>query len=178
MQLSCVSLACVQAVVARCLSVVALAQVEGVMEEMRGRGIAPTAVTYGCALAACEARRDAGAAVALYHEACAAGVPPSDIVHDALIKACVAAGRLDEALDAIKRLMRANGEMQAHTFNSVTRALCDQYIGADRSTQHSIARLVAGRPALRLVPSLRSYCELQPKLAWGRQEARCVGVFS
>lgn len=104
-------------------------QVEELMAEMRGRGIAATAVTYGCALAACEARRDAGGAVRLYHEACAAGVPPSDIVHDALIKACVAAGRLDEALGVIKRLMRAHGDMQAHTLNSVTRALCDQYIG-------------------------------------------------
>lgn len=107
-------------------------QVEELMSEMRGRGIKATAVTYGCALAACEARRDAAGAFRLYHEACAAGVPLTDIVHDALIKACVAAGQLDEALDAIKRLMRAHGDMQAHTFNSVTRALCDQYVGATR----------------------------------------------
>eukprot|EP00892_Ulva_mutabilis_P007982 jgi/Ulvmu1/5556/UM023_0092.1 len=117
-----------------------LAMVEELMGEMRGRGIVPTAVTYGCALSACEARKDAGAAFRLYHEACAAGVPPTDVVHDALIKACVAAGRLDEALDAIKRLMRSHGDMQAHTFNSVTRALCDQYI--DRAMyMHRFMRL-------------------------------------
>ena len=40
------------------------------------------------------------------------GVPPSDQVHDILLTLCTAAGRLDEALELVKRLAREHSALQ------------------------------------------------------------------
>ena len=64
-----------------------------VFEEMQERGVAPTAVTYGCLLVACERTGDVDRAFALYKHACDAGIPPSDEFHNILINACAAADR-------------------------------------------------------------------------------------
>jgi pentatricopeptide repeat protein len=106
-----------------------LVQVTAIMDTMREAGIQPSAVSYGCALAACELSQDAHQAFKLYHEACEAGVMPTDNLHNALIKVCVSAGMLDDALEQIKSLIRGHGHMQQHTINSLTRALSEQYIG-------------------------------------------------
>jgi pentatricopeptide repeat protein len=107
-----------------------LVQAEGIMGAMRARGLQPSSVTYGCALAGCEVSGDVDRAVRLYKEACTEGLLPTDPLHNALIKVCVRAGRLDEALEQIKTLIRSHGRMEQHTINSLTRALSDQYIGA------------------------------------------------
>ena len=105
-------------------------QVSGIMDTMHDAGMQPSAITYGVALASCEASKDADQAFKLYNEACQAGVIPTDNLHNALIKVCVSVGKLDDALEQIKNLIRAHGHMQQHTINSLTRALSDQYIGA------------------------------------------------
>ncbi len=64
-----------------------------VFEQMQERGVAPTAVTYGCLLVACERLGDVDRAFALYKRACDAGIPPSDEFHNILINACAAADR-------------------------------------------------------------------------------------
>lgn len=84
-----------------------------------------TAITYGTAIRACEAMQDADLAFVLYKEACDGGVVASVDVHNALIKVCTAAGRLDEALEEIKRLMRDHGDLQLATINALTCALAD-----------------------------------------------------
>jgi pentatricopeptide repeat protein len=99
------------------------------MDTMRDTGLQPSVVSYGCALAACEVSQDADQAFKLYHEACEAGVVPTDNLHNALIKVCVSVGKLDGALEEIKSLIRSHGHMQQHTINSLTRALSEQYIG-------------------------------------------------
>ena len=105
-------------------------QVFKILEEMRLRRVQPSAVTYGCVLSACEATADADLAFRVYKEACADGVLPTDECHNALIRVCATAGRVDEALEEIKLLMRKHGDMQLHTINSLTRALCEPFIGA------------------------------------------------
>jgi hypothetical protein len=104
-------------------------QVLPTLRQMQEEGVAPSAITYGCALAACEALQDADLAFVLYKEACAGGVVPDVDVHNALIKVCTTAGRLDEALDEIKTLMRQHGHMQLATINSLTCALAGPCIG-------------------------------------------------
>ena len=64
-----------------------------VFEEMQARGLAPTAVTYGCLLVACQKLGDVDRAFALYKRASEAGIPPSDQFHNILINACAEAGR-------------------------------------------------------------------------------------
>ena len=48
--------------------------------------------------------------------------------HNLLIEVCTQAGRLDEALDLVKRLARQHGAMQQATLNSLTRALSASHV--------------------------------------------------
>jgi pentatricopeptide repeat protein len=56
------------------------------------------------------------------------GVLPTDTCHNLLIEVCTQAGRLDEALDLVKRLARQHGAMQQPTLNSLTRALSASHV--------------------------------------------------
>ncbi|KAK9831866.1 hypothetical protein WJX81_003174 [Elliptochloris bilobata] len=108
-----------------------LARAFEVLDEMEAASVAPTAVTYGCALSACERLcqvPDRGPwavqrAFELYRQACNRGVTPTDGCHNVLIRICTATGQLDEALELVKELARAHRSMQADTLNSVVRAL-------------------------------------------------------
>jgi pentatricopeptide repeat protein len=91
--------------------------------EMKKKGVAPTAVTYGCLLNACDKLGDVSRAFEVYQEACDEGVPPSDQMHDILIGVCTKGGRLDEALDLVKRMARTHANLQQHTLDSLVRAL-------------------------------------------------------
>ena len=53
---------------------------------------------------------------------------PTDTCHNLLIEVCTQAGRLDEALDLVKRLARQRGAMQQQTLNSLTRALSASHV--------------------------------------------------
>jgi pentatricopeptide repeat protein len=99
------------------------------METMKAHGIRPSSASYCCALACCEANEDVDTAFRLYHEACDTGLLLTDDVHNCLIRVCTVCGRVDDALTEIKALMRKHGKMQQDTINSLTRALCDSYIG-------------------------------------------------
>jgi pentatricopeptide repeat protein len=91
--------------------------------EMKKKGVAPTAVTYGCLLNACDKLGDVPRAFHVYQEACDQGVPPSDQMHDILIGVCTRGGRLDEALDLVKTMARTHANLQQHTLDSLVRAL-------------------------------------------------------
>ena len=92
-------------------------------DEMRKQGLAPTAVTYGCLLNACDKLGDVQRAFSVYEQACAEGIPPSDAMHDILIGVFSRSGRLDEALDLVKAMARRHAPMQQHTLDSLVRAL-------------------------------------------------------
>jgi pentatricopeptide repeat protein len=94
-----------------------------IVEEMKSKGVGPTAVTYGCLLNACDKLGDVSRAFQVYQEACDEGVPPSDQMHDILIGVCTRGGRLDEALDLVKRMARTHANLQQHTLDSLVRAL-------------------------------------------------------
>lgn len=96
-------------------------------DAMRAEALAPTAVTYGVLLHACEAATDVERAFALYRMACEEGVLPTDECHNVLIKVCIRAQRLDEALDLVKSLARRHGSMQHHMLNSLIKALAGPY---------------------------------------------------
>jgi pentatricopeptide repeat protein len=91
--------------------------------EMKKKGVAPTAVTYGCLLNACDKLGDVSRAFEVYQEACDEGIPPSDQMHDILIGVCTKGGRLDEALDLVKTMARTHANLQQHTLDSLVRAL-------------------------------------------------------
>ncbi|KAL4857943.1 Protein Rf1 [Chlorella vulgaris] len=78
------------------------------VDEMRRQGLAPSVITYGCLLAACEKQGDVSRAFKLYQQACKEGVVPSDQMHDMLISMCTEAQRLDDAVDLVKRLARTS----------------------------------------------------------------------
>jgi len=64
-----------------------------VFEEMQHDGVAPTEVTYGCLLVACERLGDVERAFQLYKQACERGIVPSDECHNILINVCAETGR-------------------------------------------------------------------------------------
>ena len=64
-----------------------------VFEEMQQEGVAPTAVTYGCLLVACEQLGAVDRAFQLYKQACERGIVPTDECHNILINICAATGR-------------------------------------------------------------------------------------
>ncbi|CAL8466875.1 g6411 [Coccomyxa elongata] len=112
-----------------------LAQAFQVFDDMQQESVAPTAVTYGCLLVACEQLGDVERAFRLYKQACDRGIVPTDECHNILINVCAATGRVDEALELVKELARSHRAMQAASLNSVARALA----------AHNVAR------ALRMV---------------------------
>ncbi|EFN58573.1 hypothetical protein CHLNCDRAFT_140730 [Chlorella variabilis] len=150
------------------------------VEEMRREGLAPSAVTYGCLLAACEKAGDVTRAFALYKQACDEGVAPSDQMHDMLISMCTEAERLEEAVDLVKRLARSSpgaqpvgggggggrsvdggattsGGLHEHTLNSLIRALCGKYV--DRALRLlSLCQTMGMRPSRRTYLSLITGC--------------------
>ena len=58
----------------------------------------------------------------------AQGVLPTDECHNCLIDVCTEAGRLEEALDLVKRLARQHGRMQQAPLHSLVRALSTKYV--------------------------------------------------
>ena len=60
---------------------------------MQEESVAPTAVTYGCLLVACEHLGDVERAFRLYKQACDRGIVPTDECHNILINVCAATGR-------------------------------------------------------------------------------------
>ena len=61
--------------------------------EMQACGIAPTAVTYGCLLAACQQLADADKAFDVYRQSCAAGLNLDGTLLDLLIQVCAQTNR-------------------------------------------------------------------------------------
>jgi pentatricopeptide repeat protein len=106
------------------------------LKRMRRNGLAPDAIAYTKALTACELMGDATQAFALYHQAYDDGVVPIDDMHNVLVRVCSKAHRIDEALNLIKDLMRNHAKMEYQTLNSITRALCEDYIGASSTACH------------------------------------------
>jgi hypothetical protein len=49
------------------------------------------------------------------------GILPTDECHNVLINVCTEAGRLDDALEQVKRLARKHSALQQHTLNSLIR---------------------------------------------------------
>ena len=84
---------------------------------------------------------------------------PTDTCHNLLIEVCTQAGRLDEALDLVKRLARQHGAMQQQTLNSLTRALSASHV--DRALRLLSLMNTLGLRATRCSPaSARATCRL------------------
>jgi len=97
-------------------------------QTLKDLGLQPTAVTYGCVLLAHAAQGDVDGAFRLYQEACRCGISPSDKCHNILINMCTDVGRLDDALELIKVLVRKHGDIAEETMNSLVRALSADYL--------------------------------------------------
>ena len=97
-------------------------------QRLKRQKIRPTVVTYGCLFEALRATENVDGAFALYREACRYGISLSDRCHNVLISMCTEVGRLDDALDLIKVLVRTHGDIAEETMNSVTRALAAEYL--------------------------------------------------
>ncbi len=97
-------------------------------QRLKREKIRPTVVTYGCLFEAFRATENVDGAFALYREACLYSVSPSDQCHNVLIGMCTEVGRLDDALDLIKVLVRKHGDIAEETMNSMTRALAVEYL--------------------------------------------------
>lgn len=142
---------------------------------MRQNGLAPDGRAYTRALTACELMGDATQAFVLYHQACDDGVVPVDEMHNVLVRVCSKTHRIEEALNLVKDLMRNHGNMEYHTLNSITRALCEDYIGAHNSlffiqadAGHSrtiLCVLLTPLHGPRTVPRCRHACIRRPPLA-------------
>jgi pentatricopeptide repeat protein len=117
-------------------------------ERMKRAGVAPTVVTFGCLLNACCAPRadpnakssnaksistsldDANAHVSvsraydLLSQMSLYGVCPNDRCQNALVRAVAEAGRVDDALDEVKKIARGGGRFERATLEGVVLALC------------------------------------------------------
>lgn len=128
-----------------------------VADEMRSLGLAPTAVTYGCLLLACDKLGDVPRAFALYKQACSEGITPSDQMHDILINACTRSGRLDEALDLVKTVARSHTPLQQTTMDSLVRALSATSISRSLRTMR-LMQVMGMAPSPRTFTALVAAC--------------------
>jgi pentatricopeptide repeat protein len=166
-QLQLVTVYCVLCLRAGTTVIGSAVQVLALLQAMHARGVQPSAISYCCALACCEATGNLTTAFALYEEACESGIRPTDKVHNQLIRVCASSGHVDRALSEVKALMRRHGDMQQHTLNSLTRALSDQHIGApacewlpavSKVKQHRVCHIL---PVAEHRPDPRQQCLLQ-----------------
>ena len=121
-------------------------------EKMKDAGVAPTVVTFGCLLNACRAAGAAGArddedasrgagevkrrdaeedaqrnvarAYDLFSQMSSHGVCPNDRCQNALVRVVSEAGRVDDALDRVKKIARSGGRFERATLEGVVLALC------------------------------------------------------
>ncbi|KAL4535973.1 hypothetical protein Ndes2526A_g05528 [Nannochloris sp. 'desiccata'] len=138
--------------------------------EMKEKGVAPTAVTYGCLLNACDKLGDVSRAFQVYQEACDEGVPPSDQMHDILIGVCTRGGRLDEALDLVKRMARTHANLQQHTLDSLVRALSG-------TSPWRALRMLSLMQAKGMAPSHATYLALVASCARASDGADALALY-
>ena len=122
-------------------------------ERMKRAGVAPTVVTFGCLLNACRAparadreersaarlaetnpetddraRRERSVSVSraydLLSQMSRFGVCPNDRCQNALVRVVSEAGRVDDALDEVKKIARGGGRFERATLEGVVLALC------------------------------------------------------
>ena len=121
-------------------------------ERMKRAGVAPTVVTFGCLLNACCAPGPRGGdpnakssnaksistsldetsnahvsvsrAYDLLSQMSLYGVCPNDRCQNALVRAVAEAGRVDDALDEVKKIARGGGRFERATLEGVVLALC------------------------------------------------------
>lgn len=85
---------------------------------MQQENVAPTAVTYGCLLVACEQLGDVERAFRLYKQACDRGIVPTDECHNILINVCAATGRFAASLYPATLVVLVSSQYSEHLVRS------------------------------------------------------------
>lgn len=92
---------------------------------MEAQGVEPDVITYGTLLNAARRLRDVGAAAELYEIMAKRGIEPSPECHNTFASTAAKAGRVEWALDAVKRALRHSPKaVQDSTFDSIISSLC------------------------------------------------------
>ena len=97
-------------------------------ERMLAAGVQCTAVTFGCALHACWVCEDAEEGVqrayTILRDMTERNVKMNDWCSNAFVRVISRAGRIEEMLEEVKKIVRRKGTLEGETLEAVIRALC------------------------------------------------------
>ncbi|CEG00208.1 Tetratricopeptide-like helical [Ostreococcus tauri] len=103
-------------------------------ERMREADVSRTTVTYGCALQACyyvdDEEDGVERAYAILRDMTESGVQMNDWCSNTFLRVISRAGRIEEMLEEVKKIVRRKGMLEQETFEAIIRALClEGYVG-------------------------------------------------